>query len=381
MLERYFVRPETVDRIRASWIASAIEQYVTWLAEHGYSATCVEYRVPLLVRFGAFARGRGARTVSALPRHVDAFVADWLRERCSAHRKDPRNPGREVSGPIEQMLRIVLPKSVGDRRSRQKPEPFRRRVPGFFAYLRDERGLREATVHHYMFYLRAFESYLDSIKLRRLRDLSSPILSAFVAQRAASLGKCGVRDSCGTLRVFLRYLYRERTISRDLSATIERPRSYRLSAIPRSITWEDVRRVLTCIDRRSSTGRRDYAMLLLLVTYGLRAREVAALTLDDIDWRSERVMIPGRKAGHSTAYPCLLSSATRCSSMFAEAALRRRIGTSSSEPWRRLCRSLTLLCRAVQHVIFERQEYPSHALALTHCAIRARSDSWMPTSR
>jgi integrase/recombinase XerD len=303
MLERYFVRPETVDRIRASWIASAIEQYVTWLAEHGYSATCVEYRVPLLVRFGAFARGRGARTVSALPRHVDAFVADWLRERCSAHRKDPRNPGREVSGPIEQMLRIVLPKSVGDRRSRQKPEPFRRRVPGFFAYLRDERGLREATVHHYMFYLRAFESYLDSIKLRRLRDLSSPILSAFVAQRAASLGKCGVRDSCGTLRVFLRYLYRERTISRDLSATIERPRSYRLSAIPRSITWEDVRRVLTCIDRRSSTGRRDYAMLLLLVTYGLRAREVAALTLDDIDWRSERVMIPGRKAGHSTAYP------------------------------------------------------------------------------
>jgi integrase len=50
-------------------------------------------------------------------------------------------------------------------------------------------------------------------------------------------------------------------------------------------------------------GRRDYAMLCLLVTYGLRAREVAALTLDDIEWRHDRLRIPARKAGHSTAYP------------------------------------------------------------------------------
>ena len=50
-------------------------------------------------------------------------------------------------------------------------------------------------------------------------------------------------------------------------------------------------------------NRRDYAILLLLVTYGLRGREVAALTLDDIDWRRERLRVPERKAGHSTAFP------------------------------------------------------------------------------
>ena len=54
-------------------------------------------------------------------------------------------------------------------------------------------------------------------------------------------------------------------------------------------------------------GKRDYAMLLLLVTYGLRAREVAALTLDDIDWKRERLAVPGRKAGHSTAFPLAVS--------------------------------------------------------------------------
>jgi len=61
--------------------------------------------------------------------------------------------------------------------------------------------------------------------------------------------------------------------------------------------------VLGAVDRRAPCGKRDYAILLLLVTYGLRAREVAALTLDDIDWRRDRLAIPGRKAGHSTAFP------------------------------------------------------------------------------
>ena len=84
---------------------------------------------------------------------------------------------------------------------------------------------------------------------------------------------------------------------------MERPQFYRLSSIPRSITWEEVGLVLAGVDRRTPCGKRDWAILLLLVTYGLRAREVAALTLDDIDWKRERLAVPERKAGHSTAFP------------------------------------------------------------------------------
>jgi len=61
--------------------------------------------------------------------------------------------------------------------------------------------------------------------------------------------------------------------------------------------------MLEAVDRRSLVGRRDYAILLLLVAYGLRAHEVAALRLDDVDWRRERLRVPERKAGHSTAFP------------------------------------------------------------------------------
>jgi integrase/recombinase XerD len=122
------------------------------------------------------------------------------------------------------------------------------------------------------------------------------------------LGKVTTRDGCGVLRVFLRYAHREGAVASDLSGTLDRPQFYRLSSIPRSITWEEVGRVLAGVDRRTPCGKRDWAILMLLITYGLRSREVAALTLDDIDWKRERLAVPERKARHSTAFPLSVSA-------------------------------------------------------------------------
>jgi len=61
--------------------------------------------------------------------------------------------------------------------------------------------------------------------------------------------------------------------------------------------------MLEAVERRTIRGRRDYAILLLLVTYGLRAHEVARLTLDDVDWKRERLQVLARKAGHAAVYP------------------------------------------------------------------------------
>lgn len=201
------------------------------------------------------------------------------------------------------MLRLVVPGFVGHTRHRVPHEPFADRVPGFFSYLRDERGLREETVVHYGHHLRQLDTYLGEIGLEGLHALSPVIVSGFLTDRSHGLHKTGMRDRCCVLRVFLRYVHRQRLLARDLSGTVEAAPVYRLASIPRSITWDEVRRMLDTVDRRTIVGRRDYAMLLLLVTYGLRAREVAALTLDDIDWPHDRLRVPERKAGHSTAYP------------------------------------------------------------------------------
>lgn len=304
MLEQYFLRPKTIDRIRNSWIAEPIERYVAWLTERDYRPRNVFARVPVLLRFGEFACARGATTWSELPALVEDFVHTWVRERGQDTSPERfRLYANEIRNPIQQMLRLVAPGFVGTSRRRIPGSAFRHRVPGFFGYLREERGLREESLRNYDHHLLRFEQYLESIGLDDLADLSPAVLSSFVTDRSTKVGKSSMRSLCGVLRVFVRYLYRERLLPRDLSKAVESSQRYRLSDLPRSIQWDEVRRMLEAVDRRTPVGRRDYAILLLLVTYGLRAREVASLTLEDFDWRAERLRVPQRKADHSAVYP------------------------------------------------------------------------------
>jgi len=302
MLEQYFIKPATIDRLRSSWISTEIETYLAWLVDQGYSPKTIWRRIPITFSFGEFARERGASIVDELQTHVEAFVAERVRHH-DARTGSTRSMAKEVRGPVEQFLSVVVAGFEPTGRPHHT-QPFATVAPGFFDYLVDERGLRPASVRGYRHHLDRFEVYLGRIGVVSVQELSPAILSAFVVERAASgLAKTTVRDGAGVLRVFLRYAHREGVIDRDLSAAVEWPQIYRLSTIPRSVSWDEVNRVLAAVDRRTPAGRRDYAILLLLVTYGLRGREVASLTLDDIDWKRERLAIPEHKAGHSTAFP------------------------------------------------------------------------------
>ena len=302
MLNRYFIRPTTVDRIRASWIGDAIERYVIWLCEQSYAARNVFVRVPILVRFGEFAQESGANKLDELPAHVEPFVEHWLKRRKRDRSESERRAAAHgVRNPIQQLLRLILPHHVSNRIA--VPDPFVNKAPGFFDFLRRERGLREATIVQYRHYLQRLQNYLLTTDRPLLSDLSPAVISAFITESGKTIDKRSVQSLCSILKTFFRYLYRVGLITRDLSKVIESPRRYRLADLPRSIAWSDVERMLEKVDRRNAVGKRDYAILLLLVTYGLRAREVAALTLDDVDWKRDRLHIRGRKAGHSTAYP------------------------------------------------------------------------------
>jgi integrase/recombinase XerD len=237
MLESYFVKPATVDRIRGSWIGAEIESYVVWLVEHGYSTKSVWRRVPIVFRFGEFAGERGANALEELPAHVEAFVADWV-ARHDARMGSTRPMAKEVRGPVEQLLSVVLAGFTPSGRPRQG-EPFADAVPGFFGYLVHERGLRPASVFGYRHHLGRFEAYLQRIGVESIRELSPAILSAFVVERAAAgLAKATVREGAGVLRVFLRYAHREGVLAGDLSGAVGWPQVYRLSNIPRSVSWQ-----------------------------------------------------------------------------------------------------------------------------------------------
>jgi site-specific recombinase XerD len=258
----------------------------------------------MLCRFAEFAKQHGSTDLKSAVSQIEGFASLWLathEPHCKATEARDKILS-EARNPVRQMLRLALEGHVTRDRKR-KSFPFEDQTPGFLRYLREERGLRESTIYHYVHRLHGFGDYLKRLSVTSLTQLSPALLASFVVDTAPKLARTGRRDLCGALRVFLRFCHRERVTTEDLSGAIEMPQVYRLADVPRSITWDEVRRMLEVVDRRTIQGRRDYAILLLLVTYGLRAHEVAKLTLDDIDWKRERLQIPERKAGHWTAYP------------------------------------------------------------------------------
>jgi len=304
MLERYFVKPSTVDRIRASWLAPEIERYVEWMDLQGYAIRNVYKRVPMLCRFAEFTKQHGSTDLKSASSEIENFASHWLAgHEPSGQTAEARSKiAEEARNPVRQMLLLALQGRVTADRKR-KTFPFEDQAPGFLPYLREERGLRDATVYKYVHCLNGFGNFLKRLGVTSLTELSPALLASFVIDTAPKLARTGKRDLCGMIRVFLRFCHRQRVIADDLSNAMEMPQVFRLADVPRSITWDEVRRMLDAVDRRTSRGRRDYAILLLLVTYGLRAHEVAKLTLDDIDWKRERFQVPERKAGHWTAYP------------------------------------------------------------------------------
>lgn len=304
MLERYYVKPSTIDRIRDSWLGSQIDSYVEWMEANGYARPTILRRVSQLCHFAVFAQKRGCTTIAPAFDLIEEFVSEWLVQHGAESKTAAalRKHGLDVGNGLRQMLRLARDGRVMSNRPR-RPFPLESAVPGFQEFLRDERGLMESTIYGYRHHLHDFGEYLQKAGITSFGELSPALVSSFIVDCAPGKAPYTRRDVCGHLKVLLKFCHRQGITDRDLSGAVGMPQVHRLADVPRSITWDEVRRVLDAVDRRTIRGRRDYAILLLLVTYGLRAHEVAKLTLEDIDWKRERFQVPDRKAGHATAYP------------------------------------------------------------------------------
>ena len=79
MLERYFIKPATIDRIRANWLGPHIERYVEWLNSEGYAERNVFRRVPILCQFGEFVQHQGVSDLASADSYIEPFAAHWLK--------------------------------------------------------------------------------------------------------------------------------------------------------------------------------------------------------------------------------------------------------------------------------------------------------------
>jgi site-specific recombinase XerC len=165
-------------------------------------------------------------------------------------------------------------------------------------HLRSEQGLAIATVLNYQSDVRKFlvQRFREGPFL--FRELKVSDISNFVLKHGHGVGVRTAQLMTTALRSFLRYLFQRGKIHADLTASVPTVADWRLSTVPKYLTPEEVERLLKACNRRTPIGRRDYAILLLLARLGLRAGEVIALPIDDLNWRAGEILVRGKGLYH-----------------------------------------------------------------------------------
>ena len=173
--------------------------------------------------------------------------------------------------------------------------PLENLLADYGEYLSIERGLCDHTVFDaYVPAARLFLSGLDGGDGLDLARLTASDVSSFLADECEYRSVSGARDLVCALRSWLRYLHLAALTATPLVWAVPSVADLRDRNLPRGLEPAAVRRLLASCDRRRLLGRRDFAILLLLARLGLRAGEVAAITLDDIDWRAGILLVHGK---------------------------------------------------------------------------------------
>jgi len=170
------------------------------------------------------------------------------------------------------------------------------------SYLLGERGLTSGTARCYLDAIRPFlVSRLRGEELD-LVGLTVGDVTGYIVASCPGRPQGAAKLIVTTLRSLLTFLHIEGVVVEPLAEAVPAVAGWRLSGLPRGLEPDELRRLLSSCDRRRGLGRRDYAILLLLSRLGLRAGEVAALTLDDVDWRAGEIVVRG-KANRSERLP------------------------------------------------------------------------------
>jgi integrase/recombinase XerD len=284
MLSKYFDAATRIREIRSGPAGTLIEEFSEALLRRGYAEITARQHIRSAEHIVRWASLQGLsvsdlenRTLGRFGRHLSRCHCGGYA--CACHRRvlgGARLFLRHLQGIREPA--IVEPRSVaGDPALLEE----------FREWMRAQRGTHDLTLYNYSIPIRALLRYCGEepaqLNARRLRQFvlkQNRITSWTAAQRCTT-----------ALRMFLRFLIAEGRCRAGLLGAIPVLAHWRLAALPRYLSPEDIERIIHSCDVGSPRGKRDRAILLLLARLGLRASDIVHMRLHDIDWKAHGYML------------------------------------------------------------------------------------------
>lgn len=291
MIENFCPNPIILQRLQGGPLSAHIDTFAQQLFDEGYALWTAKYTMRLLADLTAWMQQQELTITDLVEqRPINAFFQHRYRIR-RPHRDD-----RAILGKLLAHLRtagvIATPvKVVGDLACTSIVQEFRQ-------YLVCQRSLASSTIHSYLDTVVRFLSQRFGTRSPSLDALCAQDVTDFMLQQARRYSAGYTQLIASALRSFFRFLRQQAVITTDLARCVPTPARRRLSTLPKFMNADDVERLLQSVDQQTPKGRRNYAILQLLARLGLRAGEVATLTLDDLDWDAGELIVCGKGGRH-----------------------------------------------------------------------------------
>jgi integrase/recombinase XerD len=260
------------------------EGFVAELAEVGYRPAAAAVQVRVLAHLSSWMQDEGVAAGGLREPELERFGRERLARFASV-----RGAGMAVVLGYLRGLGVVPgqePRALTA--AGELLEQFRR-------YLTVERGLSAGTARGYVDIVRPFvESRVTSTGVVELWELAPADVLGFLLVEAGRRSRKSAKLLVSALRSLLGFWHVKGLIGRPLAGAVPSVAGWRLAGLPRALEAEQVRALVESCDRSTVAGTRDFAILTMLVRLGMRRGEIAALTLDDIDWRAGEIVVRGK---------------------------------------------------------------------------------------
>jgi len=272
-----------------------LDDFVPWAFGRGYTIHTVYLQLDSVRRLGTWFSKRGRRSARALT--ADDMAAA---HRCFIRRRpDPR-----YAWGMRGFVAFLSERGLLKPGHRKPSDRCDREAARFLEYLRRDCGTAESTCESHR---RRVVHFLRFLGFKgdgsALKSLTLASVHRYVRSVSGRCARKTMQHVVGTLRSFLRFQFMRGAISRPLHDQIDTVRTSQDGHLPYPVQWKELQKLLRRIDRSTPLGLRDYGVLLVAATYGLRGSDVANLSLDDIDWRKRTISIVQCKTRQPLSLP------------------------------------------------------------------------------
>ncbi len=300
-LEQIFECPRTLRSLRIGPLGNLLEGFCIWLMEYGFSQWTIRTHLSNVSHLNKHLGGlRGGFRESLSSRDIAGFFKAYPL-RCR-NRGSLEEHLRHVRYSVNRFLHYLRGSGLMGPLLRQEIyQPF---LDSYLTWMRDYQHASDGTLKVRSHSITQFLQWLGAEATPDgLLRLTSEIIEDFFISYAQGMGRSARRSMQSALRTFLRFCLHNGYIEQSLEYAVPTLRTYKLATVPRGLRESEAQQVLGSINRNSHVGRRDYAIVQLLYTYGVRGGQVRALRLEDIDWAKNQILFKASKHGKDSRLP------------------------------------------------------------------------------